>query len=64
VATDLENMVPFCLGKKIERGKIEGLFVTDFEINKTLSPNFLNLIVGEFIPVEIPLDDRSFVFHC
>lgn len=58
VATDLVEMTPFCLGNKIERGKIEGLFVTDFEVNKTLSPNFLNLVVGEFIAVEIPLEDR------
>jgi len=57
VATDKPEFDVICIGNKIERGIIDGLKVTDFEINKTLSVNFLGLIVAKIYKFEFPLEE-------
>lgn len=55
-----EKMEIFCLGEKKNLGEIQpGVFVTEFEVNKILNPNFLPLIIGKFYKVKIPINPEK-----
>ena len=60
ISTDRAGTKIFCLGDELSYGKSkDNLFVTDFKVNRVISPNFLSIIVGNFEQVGVEFNTKT-----